>query len=137
MPELARGIAAIAAEPRRTAELYPALPATSIDFGVMEKLADLATLPLDCGWSDLGSWEALAEVLPADEDGNAEHGDVLAVECRDCLLWSEEGTLAAVGLEGLVVVRTGDTVLVMPRERAQDVKVVVGRLKAAGRDDRL
>jgi len=137
MPELADGIEAIAAEPRRTAELYPTLPATSIDFGVMEKLDDLATLPLDCGWSDLGSWEALAEILPTDAAGNTAHGDVLAEDCRDSLLWAEEGTLAVVGIEGLVVVRTGDAVLVMPKDRAQDVKAIVERLKSARRDERL
>jgi mannose-1-phosphate guanylyltransferase len=137
MPELAAGVEAIAAAPERTAELYPALPADSIDFGVMEKLDDIATLPLDCGWSDLGSWEALAEILPTDAGGNTEHGDVLTVDCRDTLLWAEEGTVAAIGVEGLVVVRTGDAVLVMPKERAQDVKAIVERLKAEGRGERL
>jgi mannose-1-phosphate guanylyltransferase len=140
LPELHAGIEAIATAPEKTPELYPTLPATSIDYGVMEKLDDLATLPLDCGWSDLGSWEALAEVLPQDEAGNTEHGDVLSIDCRDCLLWSDEGaagTVAAIGVEGLVVVRTGDSVLVMPKERSQDVKAVVDRWKALGRDEQL
>ena len=82
LPALAQGLAAIAREPRRLPELYRTLPAISIDHGVMEKLDDLATLPLDCGWSDLGSWEALAEVLPRDRDGNSTQGDVVAVGCQ-------------------------------------------------------
>ncbi|HEV8629768.1 MAG TPA: sugar phosphate nucleotidyltransferase [Thermoanaerobaculia bacterium] len=137
LPALAAGLAAIAREPRRLAELYRSLPAISIDHGVMEKLDDLATLPLDCGWSDLGSWEALAEVLPRDRDGNSTHGDVVAVSCRDSLLWAEEGTMAVAGLEGMVVVRTGDAVLVMPKSRSQEVREVVDRLRDEGREDLL
>ncbi len=137
LPALAAGLAALAREPRRLAEIYHALPAISIDHGVMEKLDDLATLPLDCGWSDLGSWEALAEVLPHDRDGNRCHGDVVASGCRDSLLWSEAGTVAVLGMSGVVVVRTGDAVLVMPRERSQEVREIVDRLRQQGREELL
>lgn len=137
LPSLAAGLAAIAREPRRLDEIYRTLPAISIDHGVMEKLDDLATLPLDCGWSDLGSWEALAEVLPRDRDGNSVRGDVVAVGCRDSLLWAEEGTLSAVGLEGMVAVRTGDAVLVIPKQRSQEVREIVDRLREQGREELL
>lgn len=136
-PEIGRGLAAIRAEPARAAERYAALPATSIDYAVMEKLEGLATLPLDCGWDDLGSWQALYEVLAADPAGNRVHGEAVAVESQGNLLFSDQGTVAVLGVEGLVVVRTGDAVLVLPRERAQEVRRVVEALEAAGRSDLL
>jgi mannose-1-phosphate guanylyltransferase len=137
LPALADGLAALAREPRRLPELYRTLPAISIDHGVMEKLDDLQTLALDCGWSDLGSWEALAEVLPRDRDGNSTRGDVVAVGCKDCLLWAEQGTVTAVGLAGMVVVRTGDALLVLPKDRSQEVRQIVDRLREEGREELL
>lgn len=145
-PELARGLeeiarsaasAASADDPGRLAELYGRLPANSIDYAVMEKLDDISTFPLDCGWSDLGSWEALYEVLPAGPDGNAQRGDTLAVDSRGNLLFSDAGTVAVVGVQDLVVVRTGDTVLVCPRERSQDVRKLVAQLTDRGRGELL
>ena len=134
LPALSAGLEAIAAAPGRLAELYRALPAISIDYGVMEKLDEIATLPLDCGWSDLGSWEALSEVLPSDGAGNSARGEVVAVDTRDNLLWSDQGTIAVLGVEGLVVVRTGDAVLVMPKGRSQEVRALVEALQARGRE---
>ncbi len=136
-PELAAGLEAIEESPGQIGELYPELKKISIDYAVMERLDDLGTLPLDCGWSDLGSWKSLAEELPADADGNVVRGDVVAIDARDNLLLAEEGTVAVVGVEGLVVVRTADSVLVVPKDRAQEVKSVVDALREAGRDDRL
>ena len=136
-PELARGLEEIAAAPERLAEVYPRLPARSIDYAVMEKLDALATLPLDCGWSDLGSWEALAEVLPADALGNTGRGDCLAVDASGNLLFSDAGTVAVLGVEGLVVVRTGDAVLVMPKHRSQEVRRLVRELGDRGREELL
>jgi len=132
-PEMAAGLAALAAAPERVGELYPLLPSISIDHAVMERLRSLATLPLDCGWSDLGSWAALAEVRPKDDQGNAVRGDVVAVDAVDNLLYAERGTIAVVGVSGLVVVRTADSVLVVPMERAQDVRRVIAELEARGR----
>jgi mannose-1-phosphate guanylyltransferase len=136
-PELAGGLEAIAAAPEKVGELYGRLPADSIDYALMEKLDSISTLPLDCGWSDLGSWEALYEVLPEDADGNAGRGDRLAVESKGNLLFADRGTVAVLGIEGLVVVRTGDTVLVCPRERSQEVRKLVARLASGGRDELL
>jgi mannose-1-phosphate guanylyltransferase len=136
-PELARGLEEIAATPERVGELYGRLPADSIDYAVMEKLDDISTFPLDCGWSDLGSWAALDEILPQDAAGNTGRGDLVAVESKGNLLFSDAGTIAVLGVEGLVVVRTGDAVLVMPKERSQEVRKIVARLQESGRGDLL
>jgi len=136
-PEIGDGLARIAEDHGRTDEVYPGFKSISIDYAVMERLDSIGTVPLDCGWSDLGSWEALAEVLAEDEDANCGHGDVIAIDSEKNLLWADEGTVAVVGVEGLVVVRTGDSVLVMPRERSQDVRRVVERLRSEKREDLL
>jgi mannose-1-phosphate guanylyltransferase len=136
-PELARGLEEIAAAPERLGDLYGRLPADSVDYAVMEKLDSISTLPLDCGWSDLGSWSALDEILPRDGSGNTGRGDVVAVESGNNLLFSNAGTIAVLGVEGLVVVRTGDAVLVMPKERSQEVRKIVAELQERGRGDLL
>lgn len=136
-PELARGLEEIAVAPGRLDELYARLPSDSIDYAVMEKLEGISTLPLGGGWSDLGSWEALDEVLPHDEQGNAGRGDTLAIESEGNLLFSDAGTIAVLGVRDLVVVRTGDAVLVMPKERSQEVRKIVAALTARGREDLL
>jgi mannose-1-phosphate guanylyltransferase len=136
-PELAAGLDRLRAEPLRATELYPALPSISIDYAVMERLDELATLPLDCGWDDLGSWQALFEVLAADADGNRAIGDVVAVDAGRNLLVALEGTVAVLGVEDLTVVRTADAVLVLPRSRTQEVRRIVERLETARRSDLL
>lgn len=139
-PELARGIEALARQPRGAAELgdlYRALPSISIDYALMEKLDDLATLPLDCGWDDLGSWDALAAVLAADGSGNSARGGAVVIDGARNLTWAAEGTIAVLGLSDLIVVRAGEAVLVAPRAMAQDVRRIVDALAASGRDDLL
>lgn len=136
-PELSAGLDRLRAEPARSEELYRALPAISIDYAVMERIEELATLPLDCGWDDLGSWQALFEVLAVDQDGNRSIGHTVAVDAEGNLLVSESGTVAVLGISGLAVVRTGDAVLVLPLERAQEVRRLVERLETAGRIDLL
>lgn len=135
-PELARAVAELAGAPQRLAELYPRLKSISIDYAVMERLRDLDTLALDCGWSDLGSWAALAEVRERDGSDNVVQGDVVAIEARHNLLFAEEGTIAVVGVHGLAVVRTHDAVLVLPLERAQEVRAILAELESRGRDER-
>lgn len=132
-PALASGLEAIARAPERTAEIYATLLAESIDYALMEKLDDLATLPLDCGWSDLGSWEALHEILPKDAQGNALKGEGFALDASDNLIFSESGTIAVLGVSGLVVVRTDDAVLVLPKSRSQEVKKILSEISARGR----
>jgi mannose-1-phosphate guanylyltransferase/mannose-6-phosphate isomerase len=107
----------------------------SIDYAVMEKVAGAAVVPLDAGWSDVGSWSSLHEALERDGSGNALRGDVIAEDTTDTLVLSESRLVATVGLRGHVVVETKDAVLVAPKDRAQDVKAIVARLKAEGRSE--
>ena len=121
---------------------FASLQSISIDYGVMEPESQttrkIALVPGDFGWSDVGSFAALPEVRALDERGNALSGDVIAVDCTDSVVMSEGGRLvAAVGLSGLCVIDAGDALLVVPRERAQDVRAVVEALKARGRGDKL
>jgi mannose-1-phosphate guanylyltransferase len=136
-PEITAGLERIAADPASLTEAYAAMPSISIDHGVMEKLDDLGTLPLDCGWSDLGSWGALWDVLDKDGSGTAARGQVVDFGGGGNLLWADEGTIAVLGVKDLVVVRTGDAVLVVPRERAQEIRRVVSELEERGRDELL
>ena len=103
----------------------------------MEKFEQMAALPLDCGWSDLGSWDALTEILPADPAGNVSRGGAVIVDGERNLTYAEEGTIAILGLSDLIVVRSGDAVLVAQRKDAQEVRRIVDRLKASGSDDLL
>ena len=134
---MSRGLEAIAERPDEVENLYADLPAISIDHAVMERCDDLVSLPLDADWSDLGSWEALGEVLPADDSGNVECGDVVRLGGRDNLLFADRGTIAVFGVSDLVVVQTGDSVLVAPKSRSQEVKELVQELRRRGREDLL
>jgi mannose-1-phosphate guanylyltransferase len=136
-PETMKGIDEIARRPQDLGELYGQLPAEAIDTAVMERIDKLRTLVLDCGWSDLGSWEALAEILQADEAGNVVRGDAVAVDARDNLLVGEDGLVAVVGVSGLAVVKTDDAVLVIPKSRSQEVRRIVDQLRRSGRSDLL
>jgi mannose-1-phosphate guanylyltransferase/mannose-6-phosphate isomerase len=107
--------------------------AISIDYAVMEKTSEAIVVPLDAGWSDVGSWSALHEACDADAHGNVSRGDVIAEDSQGCYLYSESRLVAAVGLREHVVVETKDAVLVAPKDRVQDVKKLVSRLKEAGR----
>ncbi len=108
-------------------------PSNSIDYAVMEKTDQAVVVPLAAGWSDVGSWTALHELLPKDEHGNVLQGDVLADGCRDSYITSSGRLVAAIGLDGHVVVETDDAVLVMASGSAQRVKALVDALKAEGR----
>lgn len=107
----------------------------SIDYTVMEKTRDAVVVPLDAGWSDVGSWSALQAALPADEEGNVTRGDVLIEDSSGCYLYAESRLVSAVGLKDHVVVETKDAVMVAPKDRVQDVKKLVARLKSAGRGE--
>lgn len=141
LPELAQGLEELgpaleaggAELEAALARVYPTLPSISIDHGVMEKSERIRVVKADFGWSDVGSWEAMAELWPADDRGNAcQDGRVLAIEARDNLV-SAEGRLAALlGVEGLVVVVTDDVVMVLPRRRSQQVREIIARLEAEG-----
>ncbi len=112
---------------------FEACRSDSIDYAVMEKTADAVVVPLDAGWSDVGSWSALHDALPGDASGNVTRGDVLLEDTVGCYLYSENRLVSAVGLKDHIVVETKDAVLVAPKDRVQDVKKLVARLKAQGR----
>jgi mannose-1-phosphate guanylyltransferase len=105
----------------------------SIDYAVMEKTRDAVMVPLDAGWNDVGSWAALHDVLPADERGNVIRGDVLLEDTDGCYVHADSRLVAALGLTDMVIVETSDAVLVAPKNKVQDVKKLVARIKAAGR----
>jgi len=110
-------------------------PSDSLDYALMEKTANAAMVTADLGWSDIGSWQALWEVLEKDDAGNAVRGDALLEDTHNCLVRAEETLVVTVGMEDTLVVETADTVLVAPLSKAQDVKRVVARLKKDNRKE--
>jgi len=119
---------------RLDADAFAASPNDSIDYAVMEKTADAAVVPLDAGWNDVGSWSALWEVSDKDASGNACHGDVIAVDCHNSYAYGSR-LIAMVGLDDVVVVETDDAVFVGHKDRVQDVKEIVARIKRDGRSE--
>lgn len=125
---------------RVDSELFASCPSDSIDYAVMEKLVDQQDLgipgvvvPMSAGWSDVGAWDALWDVMPKDANGNARHGDTILEDCIGSLLYGGERLVAGVGLKDVIVVETPDAVLVADKSRTQDVKKIVIRLRAEGR----
>jgi mannose-1-phosphate guanylyltransferase/mannose-6-phosphate isomerase len=118
---------------RLDAEAFAAAPGISIDYAVMEKTDRAAVMPIDVGWSDVGSWSSLWELSGRDADGNAVHGDVLLEATRNCYVSSQKSLVAVMGVEDLVIVDTPDALLVADRTKTQDVAKMVARLRSAGR----
>ncbi|HEX8300590.1 mannose-1-phosphate guanylyltransferase/mannose-6-phosphate isomerase [Sphingomonas sp.] len=111
---------------------FAASPADSIDYAVMEKAPRVAVVPVSMGWSDVGSWDALHAISEADEAGNVVRGDVVAIDTANCMVRAEPGKkVALVGVSDLIVVASGDDILILPRGQSQEVK----RLLAAMRRD--
>jgi len=117
--------------------VFAACRSDSVDYAVMEKTRDAVMVPLDAGWNDVGSWAALHEVLPADENGNVARGDVLLEDTANSYVHADSRLVAALGLHDMVIVETADAVLVAPKAKVQDVKKLVARIKAAGRAEHL
>ena len=117
---------------RLDAAAFTASPSDSIDYAVMERTDAAMVLPVDIGWNDVGSWSALWDVTERDAEGNAHHGDVIAVDSRNSYAYARR-LVALVGVDDLVVVETDDAVLVARKDRVQQVKEVVAQLKAAQR----
>ncbi len=107
----------------------------SIDYAVMERTKDALVLPLDVGWSDVGSWSSLFDALPADEDGNVLQGDVMVHDTHDCYVHSTSRLVTAVGMDDHIIVETKDAILVAPKDRVQDVKDLVGLMRKSGRSE--
>ncbi len=109
------------------------LPDISLDYAIAEKSDRVVTIPLDVGWSDIGSWDAIYDVLPKDDAGNAIQGDCLPVDCHDSLILGHSRLIAGIGLEDVLVVETDDVILVAQKGESQKVKEIVSTLKARGR----
>jgi mannose-1-phosphate guanylyltransferase/mannose-6-phosphate isomerase len=120
---------------RLDAEAFGSCPADSIDCAVMEKTDRAAVLPVDMGWSDVGSWTTLWEVGVKDGDGNVVRGDVHIKDARDCYVRAESRMVSVLGLKNAIVVETDDAVLVADQARAQAVKDIVGHLDDAKRSE--
>lgn len=116
---------------------FAASPSDSIDYAVMEHDDRIAVAPVDMGWSDIGSWDALWDIADRDADGNAVQGDAIVVGARDCLVRSDGPLVSLVGVDGLTVVAGRDAVMVAARGHGQDVKKIVDRLAADGRREHI
>lgn len=122
---------------RVDADVFSACPEDSIDYAVMEKTNDAVVVPLDAGWSDIGSWSALWDVGSKDEKGNVFIGDVIAHTTHNTYVHAESRLVATVGVDDLVIVETKDAILVASREKVQDVKKIVERIKADARHEHM
>ncbi|HGB3605143.1 TPA: sugar phosphate nucleotidyltransferase, partial [Salmonella enterica subsp. enterica serovar Monschaui] len=107
-------------------------PEESIDYAVMEKTKDAVVLPIDVGWSDVGSWSSLWDISQKDVHGNVCQGDVINHDSEDSFIYSESSLVATVGVSNLVIVQTKDAVLVADRDKVQNVKNIVDSLKQGG-----
>ncbi|GAA4330610.1 mannose-1-phosphate guanylyltransferase/mannose-6-phosphate isomerase [Pigmentiphaga soli] len=113
---------------------YAACPADSIDYAVMERTDRAVMVPLECAWSDVGAWDSVWSLAPKSADGNAVMGDVVLEDSRNCLVHAEHRMVASVGLDDIVIVETADAILVLRRDRAQDVRLLVERFKSQHRE---
>lgn len=112
-------------------------PEDSIDYAVMEKTKNAVMVPLDAGWSDLGSWSSVWDVMKKDKQENVVVGDVILDGCQNSLFFAEDHLIAAIGVEDLVVVDTSDALLIARKDRVQDVKKIVDKIKASKRAEHL
>ncbi|EAS8438919.1 mannose-1-phosphate guanyltransferase [Salmonella enterica] len=115
-------------------DFYPC-PDVSIDYAVMEHTADAVVMPMDAGWSDVGSWSSLWEISAHTPEGNVHHGDVISHKTENSYVYAESGLVTTVGVKDPVVVQTKDAVLIADRHAVQDVKKVVEKIKADGRHE--
>lgn len=143
LPELAVGLEKLRpylgteAEFVKLAEIYPTLPSISVDYGILEKSRDLAVVPTDFGWDDLGSWSSLGRFFPRDRNGNMVRGFFTGVETKNCIVDSPQKMVAALGVSDLIIVETDEALLVCSKEKAQEVRKIVEKLREEKREDLL
>jgi mannose-1-phosphate guanylyltransferase len=139
-PQIADGVRKIAdAQDARLAlaVTYPSLPSISVDYAVLERAPEVWVVPARFPWSDVGSWDSLAELLPRDEKGNTLRGDVLAEDARGCFVDSEGRLVVLLGTRDLLVISRPDALLISAKGRSQDVKAVVDALERTRRNELL
>lgn len=120
---------------RLDAAAYADSPDISIDYALMERTANAAMVPLQAGWSDIGSWSSVWEVAGHDPAGNSVQGDAVLDDCHGCHVHAGKRLVTAIGLQDTVIIDTDDALLVVPKERAQDIRGIVRQLQEAGRSE--
>lgn len=141
LPEIHEGVRQIAAawdsreQEQTTASVWATLPNVTIDTGIMERAERVAVVPAEMGWSDVGDWHGLGELIEQDALGNSVRGDLLQIDTTNSVIWSESKRMVAmVGLDNIIVVDTEDALLVVDRDKSQEVRKVVDKLKEIMRD---
>ena len=138
MPDLYAGLMKIekaigsAKETETISLVFASLKPESIDYGVIEKAKNVAVIPAEMGWSDVGSWHALGYILPVDSDNNVKHGNIISIDNKNSILYCGNRVVAAIGLDDMIVVDTADATLICPKNRAQEVRKIVDVLKERG-----
>ncbi len=120
---------------RISRDFFSSCPAESIDYAVMEKTSEAIVVPLDAGWSDVGSWSSLWEISEKDKQGNTHHGDVISIDSKNDYVYADSCLVATIGVTDLVIIQTKDAVLVADRNQVQNVKNIVAQLKKDGRHE--
>ena len=120
-------------EEKMIKEIYPKIPSISIDYGIMERSDDVVVVPGEFGWNDVGSWDVLGAIYNTDERGNIKRGETITIDTENSVVYSEDKLIATVGIKDLIVVSTEDAVMVCKKENAQDVKLIVEKLKEEGK----
>ena len=116
-------------------EAFDKCPSDSIDFAVMEHTNDAVVVPMNAGWSDIGSWSSLWDISQKDSSGNASSGDVMSHESTNCYIRTDDKLVAAIGVDNLVILSTKDALVVADKNRVQDVKIITEKLKRAERTE--
>lgn len=116
---------------------YESIESISFDYGIMERMDDALVVTGDFGWNDVGSWDALGAVFPADNDGNIVKAEHVGIDTKECIIYGDKKLIATVGIRGIVVVDTEDALLICPKDKAQEVKKVVEKLEKHGRKELL
>jgi mannose-1-phosphate guanylyltransferase len=138
LPELARGLdiigEAIGTERQDAVleEIYPVLPQITIEYGLMARVGNVAVVPLDAGWDDVGTWPAWARYRQSDENGNVVDGHGVLVDTEGCVVYASRHLVATLGVRDLIIVEENGRFLVCAKERAQEIKQVVTALKEVG-----
>lgn len=118
-------------------EAYSKIPSISVDYGVLEKDENIAVIPAEIGWNDIGSWTSLEDVLKQTPEGNAVHGTHICIDTQGSIIFSPKKLVATIGIRDLVIVDTDDALLICHKDQAQDVKKLVDRLKEKGMEEYL
>lgn len=122
-------------EQEAIAEVYPQLQNISIDYGILERSDDVIVIPGDFGWNDVGSWDALGGIFSPDDEGNIVKAKHIGVGTKNSIIFGNGRLIATIGIDNLIIAETGDAILVCPKDKAQDVKIIVDILKEKGMSD--